>query len=198
MIKLKENITMGDGLFVIRGNVKIYEDDKIILDKDNAITNTFRKMIMTKLFNDIMTNASNAGLTTVVANGTIVGGVDGYINDIKFGRGSSSSLGAKASKDDTTLASPIPSTVSGDVTTPLYINTNIKRDLNVDFNYDDMKIQFTAELINNDTETYILGELGIFSSDGQSESIMLTHLFFDPIYFEPNTTKKIVYTIYLY
>ena len=44
MLDLKENIGMSDGLFVMRGNVKIYDGDKLILDKDNAITNKFRKI----------------------------------------------------------------------------------------------------------------------------------------------------------
>jgi len=193
MLELKENMSMNDGLFMIKGNVKIYEGEKLVLDKDNAITNKFRKILMNKLYSDIITNSTNAGLTTVVETGTAVTST-GFISDIKFGRGSSASLGAKASKDDESLISPIPDMTVDDNSTFLYINTNIKRDLNVDFNYTDMKIQFTSELINNDTETYVLGELGIFTSD----SIMLTHLFFDPIYFEPNTTKKIVYTIYLY
>ena len=191
MLKFKENIDFSDGLFVMRGNVKIYDGDKLILDKDNAITNVFRKMLMYKLYRDIVTNGANTGLNTVTTTGTEVDNV-GYISDIKFGRGSSSSLGAKASKDDITLVSPIPS-VTSDGNTTLYINSNITRDLNVLFDYDEMKIQFTSELINNDSVTYILGELGVFANN-----TMLTHLFFDPIYFESQTTKKIVYTIYLY
>jgi hypothetical protein len=191
MLNLNENMNFGDGLFVIRGNVKIYDGDKLILDKDNAITNTFRKMLMYKLYNDIVGNAANAGLNTVDAIGTEVSNV-GYISDIKFGRGSSSSLGAKASKDDTTLVSPIPN-VTSEGNTDLYINANITRDLNILFDYDNMRITFTSELINNDSVTYVLGELGVFSGN-----TMLTHLFFDPIYFESQTTKKIVYTIYLY
>lgn len=190
MIKFKENVNMSDGLFVMRGNVKIYDGDKVILDKDNAITNTFRKILMTKLYNDVITN--NAGLNTVTQTGTPVE-TSLYISSIKFGRGSSSSLGAKASKDDVSLISAIPTNTVDDGTL-LYINTDITRDLNVNFDYNEMKIQFTAELINNDTETYILGELGIFTNT----ETMLTHLFFDPIYFEPDTTKKIVYTIYFY
>lgn len=191
MINFKENIDFSDGLFVMRGNVKIYDGDKLILDKDNAITNVFRKMLMYKLYRDIVTNGANTGLNTVTTAGIEVDNV-GYISDIKFGRGSSSSLGAKASKDDITLVSPIPS-VTSDGNTTLYINSNITRDLNVLFDYDDMKIQFTSELINNDSVTYVLGELGVFANN-----VMLTHLFFDPIYFESQTTKKIVYTIYLY
>lgn len=191
MLKLKENVNFGDGLFVMRGNVKIYEGDKLILDKDNAITNTFRKMLMYKLYTDIVTNAANAGLNTITTTGTEVNNVS-YINQIKFGRGSSASLGAKASKEDVTLVSPIPD-VTSDGNSVLYINANITRDLNVLFDYTNMRIQFTSELINNDSETYVLGELGVFSG-----STMLTHLFFDPIYFEAQTTKKIVYTIYLY
>jgi hypothetical protein len=193
MLKLRENIEMNDGLFVIKGNVKIYDGDKLILDKDNAITNSFRKILMTKLYNDIVTN--NAGLTTVSPVGTPSDVAnDVHIYEVKFGRGSSSSLGAKASKDDISLVSAIPSVTSDDNSTPLYINTNIRRDLNVNFNFNDLNIQFAADLINNDSITYVLGELGIFTYSG----VMLTHLFFDPIYFEPDTTKKIVYTIYLY
>ena len=191
MINFKENIQMGDGLFVIKGNVKIYDGDKIILDKDNAITNSFRKILMGKLYSDIVGSSENQNITTVTQTGTPVGS-DGFIEEIRFGRGSSASLGAKASKDDVTLVSPIPSNLPSGA--PLYINTNIKSTMNVEFNYTDMKIQFTSELLNNDTQTYILGELGVFSSD----NVMLTHLFFDPIYFEPDTTKRIVYTIYLY
>lgn len=191
MLNFKENIDFSDGLFVMRGNVKIYDGDKLILDKDNAITNVFRKMLMYKLYRDIVTNGANTGLNTVTTAGIEVDNV-GYISDIKFGRGSSSSLGAKASKDDINLVSPIPS-VTSDGNTTLYINSNITRDLNVLFDYDSMKIQFTSEIINNDSVTYILGELGVFANN-----VMLTHLFFDPIYFESQTTKKIVYTIYLY
>ncbi len=193
MLNIKENMNMSDGLFMIKGNVKIYDGEKLLLNKDNAITNTFRKILMTKLYNDITTN--NAGLTTVSAVGTPVDvGNDVYIAEVKFGRGSSSSLGAKASKDDISLVSAIPSMTNEDNNTPLYINTNIRRDLNVIFNFTDMNIQFTADLINNDSVTYVLGELGLFTQSG----VMLTHLFFDPIFFEPETTKKIVYTIYLY
>ena len=191
MKKLKENMSFGDGLFVMKGNVKIYEGDKLILDKDNAITNTFRKMLMYKLYTDIVSVTVNAGLNTIATSGTEVSTV-GYISDIRFGVGSSASLGAKASKNDTVLISPIPDTTS-DGNNDLYINANITRDLNILFDYENMKIQFTSELINNDAETYILGELGVFSGTS-----MLTHLFFDPIYFESETTKKIVYTIYLY
>jgi hypothetical protein len=192
MLKIKENMNLNDGLFVIRGNVKIYDGDKVILDKDNAITNTFRKMLMYKLYNDIVSNSGNAGLNTVTATGTEINDV-GFISDIKFGRGSSGSLGTKASRNDVSLVSPIPDKKSDGTNDDLYINTSIKRDLNILFDYTDLKIQFTSELMNNDTETYVLGELGVFSG-----TTMLTHLFFDPIFFESQTTKKIVYTIYLY
>lgn len=190
MKQLKDNASFSDGLFVIRGNVKIYEGDELILDKDNAITNAFRKMVMNKLYVDITNN--NAGLNTisedVAYNPT---NEYSYIDNIKFGVGSSASLGAKASKEDTTLVSPIPETM--DDGNDLYINAKITRDLNILFDYANMKIQFTSDLTNNDSITYVLGELGVFSNN-----TMLTHLFFDPIYFEPETTKKIVYTIYLY
>lgn len=191
MLNFKENVDFSDGLFVMRGNVKIYDGDKLILDKDNAITNVFRKMLMYKLHRDIVDNSANIGLNTVASAGDEVNNVS-YISDIKFGRGSSSSLGAKASKDDITLVSPIPS-VTSDGNTTLYINSSITKNLNILFDYDNMKIQFTSELINNDSVTYVLGELSVFA-----KTIMLTHLFFDPIYFEAQTTKKIVYTIYLY
>lgn len=192
MLKLNENLNMSDGLFVIKGNIKIYDGDKLVLDKDNAITNAFRKIVMAKLYGDIVEN--NPDANTITVTGTSPGTSIVYINSVKFGRGSSSSLGAKASKEDTALLSPIPTVTVDNNLTPLYINTTINGDLNVNFNYDDMKIQFTGELVNNDSETYILGELGIFTNT----NVMLTHLFFDPIYFEPGTTKKIVYTIYLY
>lgn len=193
-VQLKDNVSMNEGLFVMRGNVKIYEGDKLVLDKDNAITDNFRKLLISKLYTDIVSNDTNASLTTVSATGnssTIES--KEFIEYIKFGRGASSSLGAKASKGDITLVSPIPDTTYND-NGKLYINTSIKKDLNVKFDYNDMKIQFTAEIANNDTVTYILGELGIFTD----KSKMLTHLFFDPIYFESDTTKKIVYTIYFY
>jgi hypothetical protein len=190
MLDIKENLNVGDGVFIIKGNVKIYDGDKTILDKDNAITNAFRKVLIQKLYADIFGNTT--ALNTVTKTGDEPTAYD-YISNIKFGRGFSSSLGAKASKEDIALVSAIPDQVS-DETTDLYINTNIERDMNIVFDYNNLKIQFIAEIANNDTQTYILGELGLFTNS----DLMLTHLFFDPIYFEPNTTKKIVYTIYLY
>jgi len=189
MLKIKENLNIGDGVFIMKGNVKIYDGDNLIMDKDNAITDVFRKVIMKKLYTDITSNL--VSVNTVNINGDEPVGYT-YIYSIRFGGGYSSSLGAKASKIDNKLITPIPDKTS--TNTDLYINTNIERDMNIIFDYADLKMQFTGEIINNDTITYILGELGLFTNS----EIMLTHLFFDPIYFEPNTTKKIVYTIYLY
>ena len=198
MLEFKEDVGLKDGLFIMKGNVKIYEGDRLVLDKDNAITDRFRRILMAKLYNDIISNTDNASLSTVssVANpgDTEIEQAEynSYIQKIKFGSGSSASLGAKASRLDVSLTSPIPDTRSTGGT--LFINTDISSELNISFNYESLKMIFTAELANNDEISYVLGELGLFNSVGT----MLTHLFFDPIFFEPNTTRKIVYTISLY
>lgn len=197
MIQLNDRIVTNENLFIMKGNVKIYEDDKLILDKDNVITKTLRQLIMYELFQKSKEKVSH--LNTITSNNEA--GVEnifgGYINEIRFGRGTSAVLGAKASKDDIALVSPIPNKVHNS-NEDLYINSTINRDLQVHFDFDDLNIVFTSELINNDSITYVLGELGIFYETSAGSQAMLTHLFFDPIFFEPNTTKKIVYTIYLY
>lgn len=190
-MQLKERLNMSEGLFVLKGRVQIFdENNNVELDKDNAITNSLRKMLLYKLYDDIV--KSKPGLNTVqsVHSGTDIAG--GFIESIKFGRGDINTMGAKASRNDTTLLSEIPSKT--DDNNDLYINTSIDRDLNIVFDFDKLEIKFTADLVNNDTKTYVLGELGVFDSNLN----MLTHLYFDPIFFESNTTKKIVYTIYMY
>ncbi len=201
-MKLSDNLSQSEGLMVLRGNVKILDDKgNVELDQDNAITDYFRKILMAKLLNDI--NSSFSDLEGVIVTGdpgdTSSEEENGFISDIRFGAGSSANIGAKASKTDDKLIAPIPDVLS-DNSGPLYINTSIFEGLGVEFNFSDLKIQFSSDLINNDIKTYILGELGIFYSNKDDTRIkkMLTHLYFDPIFFEPDTNKKIIYTIYFY
>lgn len=200
-MKLSDNLSQSEGLMVLRGNVKILDDKgNVELDQDNAITDTFRKILMAKLLNDITSSFSDLeAVTGEVPNDISNEVTNGFISDIKFGAGSSANIGAKASKLDDKLIAPIPDVLSGS-DEPLYINTSIFEGLGVEFNFSDLKIQFSSDLINNDTKTYILGELGIFYSNKENAQIkkMLTHLYFDPIFFEPDTNKKIIYTIYFY
>ena len=202
-MKLSDNLSQSEGLMVLRGNVKILDDKgNVELDQDNAITDYFRKILMAKLLNDI--NSSFSDLEGVIVTGdpgdTSSEEENGFISDIRFGAGSSANIGAKASKLDDKLIAPIPDVLSDNSENPLYINTSIFEGLGVEFNFSDLKIQFSSDLINNDTKTYILGELGIFYSNKDDTQIkkMLTHLYFDPIFFEPDTNKKIIYTIYFY
>ena len=204
-MKLSDNLNQSEGLMVLRGNVKILDDKgNVELDQDNAITDYFRRILMAKLFNDITSSFSDLEGVTGEAPGNISSeATNGFISDIKFGAGSSANIGAKASKTDEKLIAPIPDVLSGNSDEPLYINTSIFEGLGVHFNFVDLNIQFTSDLINNDTKTYILGELGIFyttdkNANAQTTKKMLTHLYFDPIFFEPDTSKKIIYTIYFY
>lgn len=202
-MKLQDNFKQTESVMFLRGNVKIIDKEgNVEVDKDNAITDYFRKLMMEKLFNGIHTVAPD--IEGVFATGESSAGAGGYIHGIRFGSGSSSTLGAKASRGDTALLNPIPSTLSDNSTEPLYINTSVLEGLNVEFDYGKQSIKFSGDLINNDTMTYILGELGIFYSSTNSlnpeenNMYMLSHLFFDPIFFEPDTSKKIIYTIYFY
>lgn len=203
-MKLSDNLKQSEGLMVLRGNVKILDDKgNVELDQDNAITDYFRKILMAKLLNDI--NSSFSDLEGISVTGdpgdTSSEEENGFISDIRFGAGSSANIGAKASRTDDKLIAPIPDVLSDNSDDPLYINTSIFEGLGVEFNFTDLKIQFSSDLINNDTKTYILGELGIFYSTNKNtdaQKKMLTHLFFDPIFFEPDTNKKIIYTIYFY
>lgn len=202
-MKLSDNLSQSEGLMVLRGNVKILDDKgNVELDQDNAITDYFRQILMAKLFNDITDSFSDLeGVTGTAPGSTLAEATNGFISDIKFGAGSSANIGAKASKTDNKLIAPIPDVLSDNSDDPLYINTSIFEGLGVDFNFSDLKIQFSSDLINNDTKTYILGELGIFYSTNKTtdaQKNMLTHLYFDPIFFEPDTNKKIIYTIYFY
>ena len=201
-MKLSDNLNQSEGLMVLRGNVKILDDKgNVELDQDNAITDYFRQILMAKLFNDITGSYSDLEGVTANASGNILTeATKGFISDIRFGAGSSANIGAKASKLDDKLIAPIPDVLSDNSDEPLYINTSIFEGLGVEFNFSDLKIQFSSDLINNDTKTYILGELGIFYSNKDDTRIkkMLTHLYFDPIFFEPDTNKKIIYTIYFY
>jgi hypothetical protein len=202
-MKLSDNLKQSEGLMVLRGNVKILDDKgNVELDQDNAITDYFRRILMAKLLNDITISFTDLeGITGEAPDNISVEATNGFISDIKFGAGSSANIGAKASKTDNKLIAPIPEVLSDNSGDPLYINTSIFEGLGVDFDFSDLKIQFSSDLINNDTKTYILGELGIFYStdkvDTQTKK-MLTHLYFDPIFFEPDTSKKIIYTIYFY
>lgn len=205
-MKLSDNLKQSEGLMILRGNVKILDDKgNVELDQDNAITDYFRQILMAKLFNDITGSYSDLEGVTGNASGNILTeATKGFISDIKFGAGSSANIGAKASKTDNKLIAPIPDVLSDNSDEPLYINTSIFEGLGVEFNFSDLKIQFSSDLINNDTKTYILGELGIFYSTDKEANAdtqiknMLTHLYFDPIFFEPDTNKKIIYTIYFY
>ena len=203
-MKLSDNLKQSEGLMVLRGNVKILDDKgNVELDQDNAITDYFRKILMAKLLNDIIIKYTDLeGITGEAPDNISVEATNGFISDIKFGAGSSANIGAKASKTDDKLIAPIPDVLSDNSEDPLYINTSIFEGLGVDFDFGDLKIQFSSDLINNDTKTYILGELGIFYSTEKTASAqtkkMLTHLYFDPIFFEPDTNKKIIYTIYFY
>lgn len=203
-LKLHDNINTSEGLLIMKGNVKILDDKgNVELDKDNAITDYFRRLLMAKLFNDITIKWSDIDGITDKYDGddeSFKTNVEnGYISEIRFGSGSSANVGAKASKKDTSLVAPIPTFVSDGTDERLYINTSIFEGLNVEFDFTDLKIVFSSDLINNDNTTYILGELGIFyETETTGTSKMLTHLFFDPIFFEPDTSKKIIYTIYFY
>lgn len=202
-MKLSDNLSQSEGLMVLRGNVKILDDKgNVELDQDNAITDYFRKILMAKLLNDITGSWIDLqGITGEAPDNISVEATNGFISDIKFGAGSSANIGAKASKTDDKLIAPIPDVLSDSSDEPLYINTSIFEGLGVAFDFTDLKIQFSSDLINNDTKTYILGELGIFYSitkDVDAQKKMLTHLYFDPIFFEPDTSKKIIYTIYFY
>lgn len=203
-MKLSDNLKQSEGLMVLRGNVKILDDKgNVELDQDNAITDYFRKILMAKLFNDITTEYTDLeGVTSDITGNISNEAKNGFISHIKFGAGSSANIGAKASKLDDKLIAPISDELSGSPDEPLYINTSIFEGLGVDFDFGDLKIQFSSDLINNDTKTYILGELGIFYSTTKEVDApiknMLTHLYFDPIFFEPDTSKKIIYTIYFY
>ena len=203
-MKLSDNLSQSEGLMVLRGNVKILDDKgNVELDQDNAITDYFRKILMAKLLNDIIIKYTDLeGITGEAPDNISVEATNGFISDIKFGAGSSANIGAKASKLDDKLIAPISDELSDNSGDPLYINTSIFEGLGVDFDFGDLKIQFSSDLINNDTKTYILGELGIFYSTEKTASAqtkkMLTHLYFDPIFFEPDTNKKIIYTIYFY
>ena len=201
-MKLSDNLKQSEGLMVLRGNVKILDDKgNVELDQDNAITDYFRQILMAKLFNDITDSFSDLeGITGNASGNILTEATKGFISDIRFGAGSSANIGAKASKTDDKLIAPIPDVLSDNSDEPLYINTSIFEGLGVEFNFSDLKIQFSSDLINNDTKTYILGELGIFYSNKDDTQIkkMLTHLYFDPIFFEPDTNKKIIYTIYFY
>lgn len=202
-MKLQDSFKQTESVMFLRGNVKIIDKEgNVEVDKDNAITDYFRKLMMDKLFNGI--HAVAPEIEGVIATGERPADADGYIHGIRFGSGSSSTLGAKASRKDTALLNPIPSTLSDNSSEPLYINTSVLEGLNVEFDYGEQSIKFSGDLINNDTMTYILGELGIFYSitnslnPQESDMKMLSHLFFDPIFFEPDTSKKIIYTIYFY
>lgn len=202
-MKLSDNLSQSEGLMILRGNVKILDDKgNVELDQDNAITDYFRQILMAKLFNDITSSFSDLEGITGEPPGSILAEANGgFISDIKFGAGSSANIGAKASKLDDRLIAPIPDVLADNSDEPLYINTSIFEGLGVEFNFSDLKIQFSSDLINNDIKTYILGELGIFYSTNKNEDSqknMLTHLYFDPIFFEPDTNKKIIYTIYFY
>ena len=203
-MKLSDNLKQSEGLMVLRGNVKILDDKgNVELDQDNAITDYFRRILMAKLLNDITISFSDLeGISGEAPDNISTDATNGLISDIKFGAGSSANIGAKASKTDNKLIAPIPDVLSDSPDDPLYINTSIFEGLGVEFNFSDLKIQFSSDLINNDTKTYILGELGIFYSTTKEVNAqtkkMLTHLYFDPIFFEPDTNKKIIYTIYFY
>lgn len=202
-MKLSDNLKQSEGLMVLRGNVKILDDKgNVELDQDNAITDYFRRILMAKLLNDITGSFTDLQGISGEAPGSISSeATNGFISDIKFGAGSSANIGAKASKTDDKLIAPILDELSDGSGDPLYINTSIFEGLGVAFDFDELKIQFSSDLINNDTKTYILGELGIFYSttkEVDAQTKMLTHLYFDPIFFEPDTSKKIIYTIYFY
>ena len=203
-MKLSDNLSQSEGLMVLRGNVKILDDKgNVELDQDNAITDYFRRILMAKLLNDITTSFTDLqGIAGEAPDNISNEATNGFISDIKFGAGSSANIGAKASKTDDKLIAPISDELSDNSEEPLYINTSIFEGLGVAFDFKDLKIQFSSDLINNDTKTYILGELGIFYSTTKDANApikkMLTHLYFDPIFFEPDTSKKIIYTIYFY
>lgn len=189
-INLKDNIKINDGVMFIKGNVKILNDKgDVILDKDNAISNYFRKKIMYFLWREISTNINNTNVSITEQD------VDfGYISNIYFGKGMASAIGAKASKDDEELLNKLPIYIDEGNETPLYIHSSINSNLSINFNTETLSIRLESELYNNDNKTYIIGELGLFDSENK----MLTHMFFDPILFEPDSVKTVIYTIYFY
>lgn len=202
-MKLQDNFKMNESISIMRGKVQLIDKDgNIELEKDNVITDYFRQVLMGILFKQISTVLSS--LDTVTNNSDSVGIFNmndienGYISGIKFGAGTGSNLSAKSSKTDSKLAAPIPDTLSDESGEDLYINTGIEDGLRVDFDFNELSIKFSGDLINNDNRTYIIGELGIFYNTSTTDEKLLTHLYFDPIFFEPDTTKKIIYTIYFY